>query len=77
MMMRYAIQDFDDEKPGVQADSNVLQLDLIKKFDSLPNFYVKLRKVRVKRDNNTNAMDETQKLDPSYKAFRFELNYLF
>ena len=46
-LIRYAIQDFNDDKAGVQADSNVLQLDLIKKFDSLPNFYVKLRMVRV------------------------------
>ena len=75
--MRYAIQDFDDDKPGVQADSNVLQLDLIKQFDSLPNFYAKLRMVRVKGDGNTIAMDGTKKLDPSYKDFRFELNYLF
>lgn len=77
MLMRYAIQDFDDDKPGVQADSNVLQFDFIKQFESIPNFYVKLRMVRVKGDDNTIAMDGIKKLDPSYKDFRFELNYLF
>lgn len=76
-LMRYAIQDFDDKKPGVQADSNVLQFDFIKRFKSMPNFYAKLRMVRVKGDNNTIAMDGTKKLDPSYKDIRFELNYLF
>ena len=75
--MRYAIQDFDDDKPGVQADSNVLQFDFIKQFESIPNFYVKLRMVRVKGDDNTIAMDGIKKLNPSYKDFRFELNYLF
>lgn len=75
--IRYGIQDFDDGKPGVQADSNVLQLDLIKKFKSIPNFYAKLRMVRVKGDNDTIAVDGTHKLNPSYKDIRFELNYLF
>ncbi len=76
-ILRYAVQDFDDKKPGVQADSNVLQLDLIKKFKSVPNLYGKVRMVNVTGDNNTIALGGIKKLDPSYNEIRFELNYLF
>jgi len=75
--VRIGIQDFDDQKSGVQADSNVFQLDLIKSFDSVPNLYAKLRMVRVVGDSHTFALDGKQKLNPSYKDIRFELNYLF
>jgi len=36
-----------------------------------------LRMVRVVGDKNTIASDGSQKLNPSYKDVRFELNYLF
>ncbi len=75
--MRLGIQDFDDDKSGVQADSNVLQLDFIKQFESLPNLYAKLRMVRVVGDANTVAFDGSRKLNPSYNDIRVELNYLF
>ena len=75
--VRLGIQDFDDKKAGVQADSNVLQLDLIKQFESLPNLYAKVRMVRVMGDDDTVALDGTQKLNPAYTDIRFELNYLF
>ena len=75
--MRIGIQDFDDAKAGVQADSNVYQLDLIKQFEAYPNLYAKVRMVRVVGDRGTVARDGTLKLNPSYKDVRFELNYLF
>jgi len=75
--VRFGIQDFDDAKSGVQADSNVYQLDLIKQFEAYPNLYAKVRLVRVKGDSNTIAQDGKRKLNPSYKDVRFELNYLF
>ena len=75
--MRFGIQDFDDDKAGVQADSNVLQLDLIKQFEDYKNLYTKLRMVRVLGDENTVALDGTKKLNPSYTDIRFEMNYLF
>ena len=75
--LRYAVQDFDDKKPGVQADSNVLQLDLIKKFKCVPNLYGKVRMVDVTGDENTMALGGINKLDPSYREIRLELNYLF
>lgn len=76
-LVRYAVQDFDDDKPGVQSDSNVIQFDIIKQFKTIPNLYAKLRMVRVEGDDKTFAIDGTEKLNPSYKDIRFELNYLF
>jgi predicted RNA-binding protein len=61
----------------VQADSNVLQIDLIKKFKCVPNLYGKVRMVDVIGDENTIALGGIKKLDPSYREIRFELNYLF
>ncbi|CAA6824540.1 MAG: Unknown protein [uncultured Sulfurovum sp.] len=75
--MRFGIQDFDDDKSGVQADSNVLQLDFIKQFEDYKNLYTKLRMVRVLGDENTIALDGKKKLNPSYTDIRFEVNYLF
>ena len=75
--VRVGIQDFDDNKAGVQADSNVLQLDLVKQFKQYPNLYAKLRMVRVIGDKNSVAEDGSKKLNPSYKDVRFELNYIF
>jgi len=69
--------EFDDDKSGVQADSNVFQLDLIKKFEAYENLYTKLRMVRVLGDENTVALDGKEKLNPSYTDVRFEVNYLF
>ncbi len=75
--VRYGIQDFDDTKAGVQADSDVFQLDFNKQFESIPNLYAKFRVVNVNGDTDTIAMDGTPKLNPSYTDVRFELNYLF
>ena len=77
LLTRYLIQDFDDDKAGVQADSNVFQLDLIKQFVSVPNLYARFRFVAAKTKNDTIAIDGTLKPDLSYRDVRFELNYLF
>jgi hypothetical protein len=75
--IRYAVQDFDDRKPGVQADSEVFTLDVIKKFESIPGLWMKTRMAYVSGDAHTIAGDGTHKKDPSYNEFRFEINYLF
>ncbi len=73
--IRYAIQDFDDTKPGVRyADSNVFTLDMLKEIESVPNLYLKLRMGHVSGDAQTGTI---KKLDPSYDEVRFEINYLF
>jgi hypothetical protein len=76
-MMRYAINDFDNNKAGVQADNRVLTVDVVKRFKSIPNFHTKLRTAFVKGESNTVAGDNTIKNNPSYNEVRLELNYLF
>jgi len=71
---RYAYQDFDDSKQAVQADSNIVTLDLMKGFDSTSNMYMKVRYGHVWGNPQIGAI---KKLDPSYDELRFEVNYLF
>jgi hypothetical protein len=75
--MRYAIQDFDDSKAGVQADSKILTLDILKYFESMPNLYIKTRLAYVDGESQNLSEDGTVKKDPSYNELRFEVNYLF
>ena len=76
--LRYAMQDFDDDKPGVQADSNIVHLDLIEKVKSIPGLYLKFRMGLVNGDDDTIPLGSTEpKNDPSYNEYRFEINYLF
>ncbi len=77
VFMRYAAQDFDDNKPGVQADSNVLTLDLIKEFEYYPDLYMKFRVGHVAGAGDTVTSNGFHKVDPSYDEARFEINYLF
>jgi len=76
-MMRYAINDFDDQKTGVQADSHVLTFDLVKDVQSIPNLSTKLRTAFVNGENNIISKNNTTKKDPSYNEIRLEMNYLF
>ena len=72
-MARYAMQDFDEAKQGdggVQADSNILHIDLNQRVT--PALYAKLRLGLVDADARTNGKDQD-----SYNEYRFELNYLF
>jgi len=68
--VRYAIQDFDDNKPGVQADSNIIHLDTWYNFTK--NFQMKTRVGIVSADPGN-----TGKADVSYNEYRLEFNYLF
>ncbi len=76
-LIRYVVQDFDDKKPGVQADSNVIHIDLVEKFASIPGLYAKVRLGFVNGDDNIRDINGDLKNDPSYNEYRFELNYLF
>lgn len=77
-MFRYAIQDFDDNKAGVQSDSRVFTFDITQKnFLSFPSLYGKLRLAHIDGDSNSVAIDGTSKSDPSYNEIRLEFNYLF
>ena len=79
LMGRFAYQDFDDSKPGVQADSNVLTLDVMKGFGSKSHLYAKMRYGHVWGEDDTPIAGSPGKfkLDPSYDEIRFEINYLF
>ncbi len=68
--VRYAIQDFDDNKPNVQADSNIIHLDTWYNFTK--NFQMKTRIGLVNAD-----VGSTGKQDVSYNEYRLEFNYLF
>jgi len=76
MISRFAVQDFDDEKVGVQADSNVFTVDFLKGLGE-SSLYLKTRYAHVVGDDDTVAGNGQAKLDPSYDEFRFEINYLF
>ena len=71
-LARFAIQDFDEAKQvaGVQADSDVLHMDLRENFT--PDLYAKIRVGLVRADKRVAGID----ID-SYNEYRFELNYLF
>jgi hypothetical protein len=74
-LMRYAIEDFDDKKPGVQADANILNIEFLKKF--YKNLYFKIRTGFCNTRNNIVAINGVKKDNSSYNEYRFEINYLF
>ena len=69
LMARYAIQDFDDTKSKVQADTNILHIDARQNIGK--NLEAKLRLGFVTDE------DSVGKSDVSYNEYRFELNYFF
>ena len=79
LMGRFAYQDFDDDKPGVQADSKVFTLDVMKGFGGTSNIYMKLRYGHVWGEDDTPLVGTAGlfKADPSYDELRLEVNYLF
>ena len=77
IMSRYAMQDFDDSKPGVTADLNMFTFDVIKRFEEHPNFMMKVRTGFLEEDHRVANADGSFKKNPSYNAFRLEVNYLF
>ena len=84
IISRFVVQDFDDEKLGVQADSKVFNIDLYKGLGESP-LYLKTRFAHVVGDSNTivhnvsvdGLLKDVTKRDPSYDEIRFEINYLF
>ena len=76
-LFRVAFQDFDDNKPGVQADNDIYEVGILKVFETIPNFSIKLRYAHAIGDNNTVTSSGFKKVDSSYDAVRFDINYLF
>jgi len=73
-MARFVVQDFDDTKPGVPADSDVLHLDAIERFEALPGLETRVRIAIVEGDPQSGPVPKS---DPSYREYRLEFNYLF
>jgi hypothetical protein len=71
-MARYAMQDFDEDKQagGVQADSDILHIDIRQQIAK--GLDAKLRIGLVSADERVGSTDKD-----SYNEYRFELNYLF
>ncbi|NOR55519.1 MAG: outer membrane porin, OprD family [Sulfurovum sp.] len=77
ILSRYVIQDFDDHKEGVQADSNVFTFDIAKRFEDAHMIF-KTRYAHVTgKAGDIVFEDGFRKLNPSYDEIRFEINYLF
>lgn len=68
IMGRIAFQDFDENKPGVQADSNVLNIDARENITKDMQLKFRLAIADAKEKNNK---------DYSYSEYRFEVNYFF
>lgn len=77
IMSRYAVQDFDDNKPGTTADLSIFTFDVVKRFKDTPNLLMKVRTGFVSEDHKVANADGTYKKDPSYNSVRLEMNYLF
>ncbi|CAA6823932.1 MAG: Unknown protein [uncultured Sulfurovum sp.] len=77
IMSRYAIQDFDDNKPGTTADLSIFTFDIVKRFKDTPNFMMKMRTGFITENHKVANLDGSFKKDPSYNAVRLEMNYLF
>ncbi|WP_372999898.1 OprD family outer membrane porin [Sulfurimonas sp.] len=76
IMARYAIQDFDDKKDGVQADSNIIHIDARQNIGKNLEAKLRLGFVNVEGDIlKSNGIN--YKSDSSYNEYRFELNYFF
>jgi hypothetical protein len=69
-MARYAIQDFDDKKSGVQADTNIVHIDARQNINDTMELKVRFGLA------NANVGTSGKK-DNSYKEYRVELNYFF
>ncbi|MDF1878875.1 OprD family outer membrane porin [Sulfurimonas sp. SAG-AH-194-C20] len=69
-MVRYAIQDFDDAKSSVSADSTVIHMDLRQNLGDSSELKFRLGVV-------TAEPGTTGKTDYSYNEYRVEYNYFF
>jgi hypothetical protein len=77
LMARYSMQDFDDKKPGVQADSNILHVDVNHKLAAVEGLELKGRMGLVTAKDDIKDINDATKGDVSYNEYRFEINYLF
>ena len=79
IMGRYAIQDSDDDKPGVFGDCHVIHIDARQNIGK--NLEAKFRLGHAMYDTGITGLNDDGssyiKTDLSYTEYRFELNYFF
>lgn len=75
IMARYAIQDFDDAKDNVAADSTIIHVDARKNFGN--DLELKVRVGIVTGDDSIVKSNGSLKAANSYNEYRVELNYFF
>ena len=73
--LRYAIQDFDDSKTNVQADSDIWHLDTWTNITK--RLQMRTRIGIVSADDDIITTGGGTKADVSYNEYRLEFNYLF
>jgi len=71
---RYAMQDFDDNKTGVQADTNVIHVDVAQNLDAIAEGLSAKFRLGMGLDARNST---TSKSNAAYNEYRFEVNYLF
>ena len=76
ILTRFVVQDFDDSKIGVQADSKVFTFDAVKSFPE-QSISFKTRFAHVMGSEQNVLHSALTKSNPSYDELRFEINYLF
>ena len=77
LMVRYAMQDFDDQKTTTQADSNILHSDIVHKVAAVEGLELKARVGLVTAKDDIKDKAGNTKTDVSYNEYRLEVNYLF
>jgi len=75
LMARYAMQDFDDKKPGVPSDNNILNIDARQNIGD--DLQLKVRVGLSNADSDTVDINGNIKKDWSYNEYRVELNYFY
>ena len=68
IMGQYAIQDFDENKPGVAADSNVIHIDMCQNINKTSELKFRF---------GSASADKKAGKDLSYTEYRLEYNYFF
>ena len=75
LMARYAMQDFDDSKPGVPSDNNIIHIDARQNIGD--DLQLKVRIGLSSAESDTKDMNGNTKKDWSYNEYRVELNYFY
>ena len=68
---KYIIENYDEDK-NVPSDSKIIEVNLLKHFQTIPNLYIKAGTTFTK-----DYPQSTDKADLSYNEYRLEFNYLF